>query len=212
MSEVIWLDLLTRWAHVLFGLTWVGLLFYFNFIQGEYLKEASPQAKSDVIAKLAPRALWWFRWAAVYTVLTGLLLLWSVFQAGRLNSYMMIGASLGLLMFANVWLIIWPQQQVVCNLRPGDKAKAAAKALLASRSNTLFAGPMLLGMLGSFHGSAAAALPISSTQPAGLWPLLLLLLALEINAITGRLYVLASVRGAIGASIALSAITFLLLQ
>ena len=69
------IDMLLRWGHVLFGITWIGLLYYFNFVQGEYFKEAEPSAKADATAKLAPRALWWFRWGAMFTFLTGVLLL-----------------------------------------------------------------------------------------------------------------------------------------
>ena len=75
MENFISLDLLFRWAHVLFGITWIGLLYYFNFIQGEYFKEAEAGAKSDAVQKLAPRALWWFRWGAMFTFITGLVLL-----------------------------------------------------------------------------------------------------------------------------------------
>ena len=69
------LDFVFRWAHVLFGIVWIGMLYYFNFVQTEYFKEAEADAKADAIKKLAPRALWWFLWGAMYTFLTGLVLL-----------------------------------------------------------------------------------------------------------------------------------------
>ena len=69
------MDIVMRWGHIVFGVAWIGLLYYFNFVQTEYVKEADDSAKADVMAKLAPRALWWFRWAAMFTFLTGLLLL-----------------------------------------------------------------------------------------------------------------------------------------
>ncbi|MBT4987722.1 MAG: antitermination protein NusG, partial [Proteobacteria bacterium] len=68
------MDVAMRWGHVVFGVTWIGLLYYFNFVQTEYVKEADAGAKADVTAKLAPRALWWFRWAAMFTFLSGLIL------------------------------------------------------------------------------------------------------------------------------------------
>ena len=105
---------LARWWHVVFGITWIGLLYYFNFVQTEYFKEADPDARTDAFVKLAPRALWWFRWGAMFTFLTGLLMLAIL---GRATSFAItLGSVLGILMFLNVWLIIWieycPQQQI----------------------------------------------------------------------------------------------------
>ena len=77
------LDVLFRYAHIVFGVAWIGLLYYFNFVQTEYVKEADDGAKADVMAKLAPRALWWFRWAALFTFLTGLIMLWWVSNQQR---------------------------------------------------------------------------------------------------------------------------------
>jgi uncharacterized membrane protein len=151
-------DLLLRWLHVLFGIAWIGLLYYFNFVQTEYFKEAEAAAKADAVKKLAPRALWWFRWGAMFTFLTGLGLLHFTMARG-LNGYIIIGALMGTLMFLNVWLIIWPNQKIVCGIVPGDASKAAPKAGLASRTNTLFSAPMLIGMLGSLHGNGGALAP-----------------------------------------------------
>ena len=74
MDQVL-IDYLARWAHFLFGITWIGLLYYFNFVQTEYFKEADPDARTDAFTKLVPRALWWFRWGAMFTFLTGLIML-----------------------------------------------------------------------------------------------------------------------------------------
>ena len=98
------IDMLFRWGHILFGIAWIGLLYYFNFVQTEYVKEADDAAKADVMQKLAPRALWWFRWAAMFTFLSGLVLLSLV--SGRLTLEIILGATMGTLMMANVWLII----------------------------------------------------------------------------------------------------------
>ena len=104
-------DFLFRWAHVLFGITWIGLLYYFNFIQGEYFKEAEAPAKADAMKKLAPRALWWFRWGAMFTFLTGLVLIHRIGADMDIGGQPVIwvGALAGIFMFLNVWLIIWPQ-------------------------------------------------------------------------------------------------------
>src|SRR6478609_5081380 len=89
---------LFRWAHVLFGIVWIGMLYYFNFVQGEYFKEATADAKSDAVQKLAPRALWWFRWGAMFTFITGVLLLLGMLKTNLVNDLTVTGAILGTLM------------------------------------------------------------------------------------------------------------------
>ena len=203
------LEFIFRWAHVLFGITWIGMLYYFNFVQTEYFKEAEAEALKDAKAKLAPRALWWFRWGAMFTFLTGVVLLWSVGALGSLKGMPVIwlGSIAGILMFLNVWLIIWPKQQIVLGLngKTGDGPAAAAKAGLASRTNTLLSGPMLFGMLGSKH------LYIADVSMAGVASCLAIILAVEANALFGKLGPMASVRGVIHCSIALVAIIWALL-
>ena len=200
-------DVLFRWSHVLFGVAWIGLLYYFNFIQGEYFKEATADAKSDATKKLAPRALWWFRWAAMLTFLTGLYLLASL--GASTNQYITLGALMGILMFLNVWLIIWPNQKVVCGIVEGDAATAGPKALLASRTNTLFSLPMLWGMLGSKHGTySTAGMQSVSLADLGFLIPVILIIALELNAIFGKMGPMASVKGVIHSSIGLTVIIF----
>lgn len=193
------IEFVFRWAHVLFGITWIGMLYYFNFVQTEYFKEAEADAKADAIKKLAPRALWWFRWGAMFTFLTGMVLLWSVGAHSDLTGQpvLWVGAIAGILMFLNVWLIIWPNQKIVLGLKEGDGPAAAAKAGLASRTNTLFSGVMLFGMLGSKHYYIDAS-------PTALYVALALIVALEINALFGKMGPMASVKGVIHASLALT--------
>ena len=126
------MDILFRWGHILFGIAWIGLLYYFNFVQTEYVKEAEDSAKADVMKKLAPRALWWFRWAALFTFLTGVVLLWFITDHGKFNLAIAFGVIMGTIMMLNVWGIIWPNQKIVIGLSNGDKAKAAPKAPPAS--------------------------------------------------------------------------------
>jgi len=149
------MDIVMRWGHIVFGVAWIGLLYYFNFVQTEYVKEADDSAKADVMAKLAPRALWWFRWAAMFTFLSGLLLLGYILHM-RLSLGITLGALMGTIMMLNVWLIIWPNQKIVIGLESGDKAAAGPKAALASRTNTLFSLPMLFFMVASGHASPMA--------------------------------------------------------
>ena len=149
------MDVLFRWGHILFGVTWIGLLYYFNFVQTEYVKVAEDSAKADVMQKLAPRALWWFRWSALFTFLTGLILIWFITsEAPRFSLGISFGVLMGTIMMLNVWGIIWPNQKIVIGLSSGDKAKAAPKAGLASRTNTLMSLPMLYFMVASAHGAA----------------------------------------------------------
>lgn len=204
---MVFLEFLARWAHVLFGITWIGLLYYFNFVQGEYFKEAEAGAKADATKKLAPRALWWFRWGAMFTFLTGLYLLY-VLGSGA-NQYILLGALMGTFMFLNVWLIIWPNQKIVCGIVEGDAAAAGPKALLASRTNTLFSAPMLWGMLASKHGvydvNGFSGLDFGDM---GFLIPVLIILALEANAIFGKIGPIATVKGVIHCSLALTAVLF----
>jgi len=201
------IDFLFRWAHVLFGITWIGLLYYFNFIQGEYFKEAEASAKADAMKKLAPRALWWFRWGAMFTFLTGLVLLHRIGAdrdiAGQ--PVIWVGALAGILMFLNVWLIIWPNQKVVLGLKAGDGPSSAAKAGLASRTNTLLSAPMLFGMLASKH------LYIEGAGGTGFYACIVIILLLEANALFGKTGPMTSVKGVIHCSIALTAVLWALL-
>jgi uncharacterized membrane protein len=201
------IEFIFRWAHVLFGITWIGMLYYFNFVQTEYFKEAEAGAKADAMKKLAPRALWWFRWGAMFTFLTGLVLLMSVRAFSNFGSSALIwmGSLAGTLMFLNVWLIIWPNQKIVLGLAEGDGPVAAAKAGLASRTNTLFSGPMLFGMLGAKHA------PFIEASTTGLIACAVLLLALEANALFGKLGPLAKVVGVIHMSILLTGVVWVLL-
>jgi len=200
-------DFLFRWGHGLFGITWIGMLYYFNFVQGEYFKEAEPDAKADATKKLAPRALWWFRWGAMFTFLTGLYLLWMLGKG--VNQYIALGALMGIFMFLNVWLIIWPAQKIVVGIREGDAAAAAPKALRASRTNTLFSGPMLWGMFGSKHGSYdTSGFEAISFSDLGFMIPLLIILALEVNGIVGKVGPMASVKGVIHMSVLLTAVVF----
>lgn len=152
------IEMLLRWGHFLAGFTWIGLLYYFNFVQTEYFKEADPAAKSDVVQKLVPKALWWFRWGAMFTLVTGLGIF--ALRGGGMSMDIYVGALLGLFMFLNVWLIIWPNQQIIIAsakqvAEGGEALPEAAAALssagLASRTNTLFSIPMLFFMGASSH-------------------------------------------------------------
>jgi uncharacterized membrane protein len=206
------LEYLFRWSHFLAGITWIGILYYFNFVQTEYFKEAEDAHRSGAIQKLVPRALWWFRWGAMFTFLSGVALL--AFMHSRLTFDITIGATLGTLMFLNVWLIIWPNQKIVIasatQVAQGgeplpEAAASAPKAGLASRTNTLFSAPMLFFMGSSAHLPTSL---VTDASPVALGVVMLLILALEGNAIFGKQGPMTSVGGVIGCSVALTAVLY----
>jgi uncharacterized membrane protein len=144
-----------QWLHVFFGITWIGLLYYFNFVQIPTMPTVPAELKPGVTKYIAPSALFYFRWGAAFTVLTGLLLAWSyeeLVEALTLQpSARLIGLGmwLALIMAFNVWVIIWPNQKKALGIVPADdaaKAKAARTAMITSRINTLLSIPMLLCM------------------------------------------------------------------
>ena len=203
------MDLLTdqsffRAFHILFGIAWIGLLYYFNFIQTEYVKVAEPDAKADVMKKLAPNALWWFRWAALFTFLTGVILLYQIWA--RIGTEIILGATMGTLMMLNVWGIIWRNQKIVLGMKEGDAAIAAAKAGLASRTNTLFSVPMLMYMVYSAH-APGSYLVLDDWNMTSLLIGLVIIFIIEANAIWGKMLpVIASVRSVITSSFVLAVI------
>jgi uncharacterized membrane protein len=156
-----------RWMHVVFGILWIGLLYYFNFVQIRKMPDIPAELKPAVSKYIAPEALFWFRYAALFTVLAGIgvailrgkAYAESVFTFGlmhadggpdaRASLLMGIGVWLAIIMFLNVWGIIWPNQKIVLGIKEADadaKAKAGRIATLASRTNTLLSLPMLTSM------------------------------------------------------------------
>ncbi len=219
---------LLRWFHVLAGITWIGVLYYFNFIQTPFFgTELGGQAKSAMTRGLVPNALWWFRWGAMFTFLTGLLILLTRLHegVGLGSGYMTLiltGALLGTLMWANVWFVIWPAQKVVIanavKVAAGGEADPAAparaaRAGLASRTNTLFSIPMLFFMV------AAANFPrlTADLNTSLYWIVALLVIALvEANALIGtgqpRQKMLGTVSGTIHSGFALWFVLYALMS
>lgn len=167
------LEFLARWAHVLVGILWIGLLYYFNFVQVPSFAQMDAGARNNAIDKLASRALWWFRWAAAATFGFGVVLL-LVIPGSNGNSELFsgdywksaegvsiaTGILLGVTMLLNVWGVIWRYQKTVIanarNVQAGGQADPAAadagrRAALASRQNTIFSFPMLFFMVGTAH-------------------------------------------------------------
>ena len=149
-----------RWLHIVSGVMWIGLLYYFNFVQVPALAEAAKDNTGAGITKhVAPRALFWFRWAAVATWLFGAMLLGAgffkaFFFMDRAFYAIGIGAWLGTIMIFNVWVLIWPNQKKILGMvqaTDAEKARARRVAFLASRTNTMLSIPMLFFMAAAGH-------------------------------------------------------------
>jgi uncharacterized membrane protein len=157
------------WLHVLAGVVWIGLLYYFNFVQVPAVGQALAEADSGgpgpaaINKYVAPRALLWFRWGAVATWLTGVGALENLAKGGAMQAFTLgegfqvigIGAWLGTIMLFNVWVLIWPNQKKILGMveaTPEQIAGAKKVALMASRTNTLLSIPMLMCMTGHMHG------------------------------------------------------------
>ncbi|NIA67558.1 hypothetical protein HBA54_03040 [Pelagibius litoralis] len=150
-----------RWLHVISGVMWIGLLWYFNFVQIPNMPKIPDEQKPAIGKVIAPAALWWFRWGAMATIVTGIILaalngyLIEAFTLGLTDGvpkHTMIGIGmwLGVIMFINVWFVIWPNQKRALGMVEADadsKAKSARTAMLFSRTNTLLSIPMLFAMV-----------------------------------------------------------------
>ncbi len=156
-----WVAFFFRWLHVLSGVMWIGLLWYFNFVQIPSMPKIPDEQKPAVSKVIAPTALFWFRWAALATMVTGLILASMNKYIGSLLTFqapytaIAIGMWLGLIMGINVWAIIWPNQKKalgIVTVEPAEKAKAARTAMLASRFNTMLSIPMLYCMVAQQNG------------------------------------------------------------
>ncbi len=221
------IEMLMRWGHFLAGITWIGLLYYFNFVQGEYFKEADASAKTAAIKGLVPKALWWFRWGAAATLITGL----AIFglRGGGMSMDIYVGALLGVFMFLNVWLIIWPNQKIVIAsaeaVSSGGKAlpeaaDALATAGLASRTNTLFSIPMLFFMGASSHyphsfsalAFVVAVVIILVLELNGAYPAVKNISVCKKLPAFGKMGPMASVNGVIHCGLGLTVVLFLILD
>jgi len=226
----VWIEFALRWLHFFFGVIWIGHLYYFNFTQGTFLnaQDVENSAKSALRIKLLPVALWWFRWGAMWTFVTGLAY-WSykghsmgsmvTFLNSSYGLLITIGAILGITMWYNVWFVIWPKQKIVIQnatqVAAGqaalpNAADAAARANVASRTNTLFSIPMLFFMAGASH----FPLPVKAESNFLLFWILFFVLwaAIEFNALKGKTHkIMTTVQQVITSGFVLTGIIFLFL-
>ena len=163
--DSVWWTFCFRWLHVMSGIMWIGLLWYFNFVQIPNMGKIPDEQKPAIGKVIAPAALWWFRWSAMATIVTGLILawmngyLWDALSVGLTDngSSMPIGIGmwLGIIMWINVWFGVWPNQNRALGIvdASGEEKSASAKtAMLFLRANTLLSIPMLYCMVGMSHG------------------------------------------------------------
>ncbi len=156
-----WVVFFVRWLHVISGIMWIGLLWYFNFVQIPSMPKIPDEQKPAISKVIAPEALFWFRWSALSTIVWGLIQAWQLGYSrealtlgltGDVPYHMSIGFGMwfGLIMAANVWFIIWPKQKKALGIveaTPEAKAAAARTAMLASRTNTMLSIPMTYAMV-----------------------------------------------------------------
>lgn len=177
--------MLLRWIHFIAGITWIGLLYFFNFVNIPFGKTMDGGVKKAVVPELMPRALWWFRWGAMYTFLSGVLYMyWKYWVTGTgwsgdsglmssaAGQWITLGALFGTIMWFNVWFIIWPaQKKIIGWVKAGDKPEEMAglmkRAAMASKINTYLSVPLLFFMGASSHLPAITPLWIIGVLAAG---------------------------------------------
>jgi uncharacterized membrane protein len=225
-SEAGWLFLL-RWVHFLSGVAWIGLLYYFNLVQVPFFAETEAPVRVGAQQKLLPRALWWFRWAAMITFLSGWIYLLHYWLGRRGGTdpgtlVILLGGIIGTIMWANVWFVIWPKNRIVIQNaidtgagKPANPAAAPAGARggLASRTNVVLSIPMLFMM-----GAASHNPPAMPRNGALFWIIALIILVLvEANALygtpgKGAAKPLATVKGTLWAGFILTLVFWLWFQ
>lgn len=223
LFNVVGIHFLLKYLHIFFGMLWIGHLYYFNFTQGAAMAQMDAGGKSQIQQKLLPIAMWWFRWGAMWTFITGLAMLHTASYTGyQISSEwgvkILTGSLFGITMWFNVWFIIWPAQKIVIQNaqdvaggKPANPLAAAAgpRALLASRTNTLFSIPMLFYMVAAGH----LQINMEMSNLTLYWSILLVVwAALQFNAMKGKLGPMTSVKGVITSGFGLMVFVYLLME
>src|SRR5713226_1800750 len=226
---------LLRWFHFLAGITWIGLLYYFNFVQTPFFATADPPVRSGmIVGSLVGRALWWFRWGAMLTFITGWLVVFHrMGQYGGVREFfataygwkIFFGGMLGSVMWYNVWFVIWPAQKVIiasaAQVVKGGQAIAEAaargqRAGFASRTNVMLSIPMLFFMGAARHLTTMSQPSTRGAKIGALILLLIVLAAAEYNAMVGTTgggkKMLGTLKGTFWAGFVLTAIMYVVLE
>jgi uncharacterized membrane protein len=220
------LVMILRWIHFFSGVAWIGHLYYFNFVQGEFFKEIEAPVKNQAFSKLVPKALWWFRWGAMGTFLSGVAMLAFAgkdlggdFMRTSYGIYISIGSLMGTIMFLNVWLVIWPKQQIMiasANAVIGGgqadprAAVVAPQAMLASRTNVVFSIPLLFFMGACRHLSLN--IPENFNPGLVMGVTTLIILGIQLNAMKGKVGPMASVKGVVHCGLGLLVVLYGLVE
>ncbi len=207
MEEV---SIVVRWAHLLLGITWIGMLYYFNFVQGGYFKKDCLQGKRIPYSGLVPNTLRWFRWVAALIFAIAVYLLWQV--NSLFNDFMLISAIMSACMLINVCFIIWPAQQISLGFKKGDRSSAAERAILASRTNGLFCLPVSYCIFASMQKGYMPEHMLFGVNSSGvdmsLSVALFVVVALELNVVIGGQVLKASTHVVAQSSMGLAGILF----
>ena len=218
MEFMDYLNYSMRYLHFVFGIVWIGMLYYFNFCSGPYLASADKDAKISAVSSLMPLVAGWFRWGAAFTFLTGVYLLHMVWSQGTLKEDTIIAGVMATIMAINVWFIIWPNQKIMIEsnrqMRDGGEPdpnmdEAAATVFLASRTNTLLSFPMAALMISSAHFAFGSSIAVDSW---GMYIVLALVAIIWLNAIFGKVNpLLKGIPAVIVSGFVLTALTQILL-
>lgn len=219
------LEFVLRWLHFFFGVMWIGHLYYFNMTQMNIMPKADAATKAGITRVLLPEAMYWFRWGAMWTMVTGVLYLGHKYHqvpeffSSSYGLAIGVGASFGLIMWANVWFLIWPKQKIVIasaeQVANGgtaipSAAESAARARVVSRTNTMFSIPMLFFMGAASH----MPLPVTPESKTGLFwgAFLVILAALQLNGMKGKEGPIQTLKGVLSCGFALALALFAILQ
>jgi uncharacterized membrane protein len=209
---------LLRWLHFLGGITWIGMLYYLNFVHGGFMAATDAPTKSQVMNNLFPKVMWYFRWGAMLTFLSGICYL-GISHPPAHTSYAVAiytGATFATLMWANVWFVIWPAQKINIAVAQGKMQAPAnlpgriARAGVCSRTNVLFSFPMLFCMGAASHLGIQVAETANLCVYAGVIGVIMLLL--ELNALKGKSGPMTTVKGVIHCGIGLAIVTYAIME
>lgn len=208
------ISIVVRWAHLLLGITWIGMLYYFNFVQGGYFKKYSLKGRISPYTGLVPNTLRWFRWTAMCMFVIAIYLLWSV--NSLFNDYIFMTLVMIFFMLINVCFIIWPAQKISLGLKRGDRVLASERAILASRTNNLFCLPIIYCMFASMNKGYMPEHMLLSINASNfnihlsiaLSIALFMVIALEVNVILGRQILKVSMQSVVQSSMALTGVLF----
>ena len=209
MEEV---SVVVRWGHLLLGISWIGMLYYFNFVQGGFFKSNlvdERQRRKFGFSGLAPSTLRWFRWVTGFILVTAIYLLWK--SNTLFNGYIFFSVLMSICMLLNVFVFIWPAQLIGLGLKKGNRIQAAEKAIIAARTNNLFCLPICYCILSSLFNAYSPEWILTdfNANDFSFFLAFSVVVALELNIIFGQQIMKASVQAMAQSSVALTSVLFI---